>query len=609
MLRSYLVRCVLCSLALVVLEGCSFRGAGREDPVPDPSSRRETLQGPVIGIAAASETHAWLGIPFAEPPLGELRWRAPRAPKPGMEVREALSFGPACTQFASPLSDPDAEEGSVVGSEDCLYLNIWAPRRAPGEVSATRLPVMVWIHGGGNSIGTAASYDGSPLAGTHDLVLVTVNYRLGPFGWFRHPALASLSDDPLDRSGNFGTLDLVRALEWVQQNIAAFGGDPRNVTIFGESAGGTDVFSLLVSPEAEGLFQRAVSQSGGPYTSSLARAQNPSDAPEPGAANSSSEVALRLLAPEAESDREAALDRLASLSAEALALSLRSLSAEEVLGAYQAGFGGMIGVPALIRDGYVLPEEEIPELLEAGRYHQMPVILGTNRDETKLFMFMSPEEVRVWFWILPRIRDPEGYHLRAQYSSQSWKLAGADRPASLMSAIQGPSVFVYRFDWDEELSFLWSDFGDLLGAAHGIEIPFVFGSFDLFAAVFNEKSRPGREKLSRAMMSYWAQFAYTGDPGRGREGDLPTWGAWDESSDDSHKFIVLDTQEDGGIRMSAEAVTEETILASIAADPRLENETARCELFQTLVDYSNFDPADHAAAGCPGLPAQDVAAR
>ena len=158
-----------------------------------------------------------------------------------------------------------AREGTPVGSEDCLYLNIYAPRFTDTDVpkDAARLPVMLWIHGGGNTIGEAGFYNGGNLAAQQRVIVITTNYRLGPFGWFRHAATRNDGANELDRSGNFGTLDLVRALQWIRENAAAFGGDPNNVTIFGESAGGTNVFSLLLSPPARGLFHRAIVESGG----------------------------------------------------------------------------------------------------------------------------------------------------------------------------------------------------------------------------------------------------------------------------------------------------------------------------------------------------------
>jgi len=231
----------------------------------DPTSERVTSTGKVRGFAAGNGAQGWLGIPYAAPPVGPLRWRAPRPARPWAGTREALVPGPVCPQLGGPLADVAPKEwGKVVGAEDCLTLNIWTPRHTPAELSALAepYPVMLWIHGGGNTIGYGADYDGRVLAGTHKVIVVTINYRLGVLGWFNHPAVLAGAENADDASGNFGTLDTIAALQWVQDNIAAFGGDPERVTIFGESAGGVNVFALLASERAKGLFHGAISQSG-----------------------------------------------------------------------------------------------------------------------------------------------------------------------------------------------------------------------------------------------------------------------------------------------------------------------------------------------------------
>jgi para-nitrobenzyl esterase len=189
--------------------------------IADVSSERLLALGSVVGFAAPHDTHVWLGIPFAGPPVTERRWRAPQRPDAWADTLDALAFGPPCVQLGSRFGGvPTDDDEGLAGSEDCLYLNIWAPRREPEEVATAddRLPVMVWIHGGGNRIGHSGSsmYDGARLAGTENIVLVSFNYRLGPFGWFSHPALRSSASNSLEASGNFGTLDQIRALEWVQ---------------------------------------------------------------------------------------------------------------------------------------------------------------------------------------------------------------------------------------------------------------------------------------------------------------------------------------------------------------------------------------------------------
>ncbi|HSJ97589.1 MAG TPA: carboxylesterase family protein, partial [Myxococcota bacterium] len=278
---------IAAALALLLLGGAwiGLRSlGGGEEPeeapaVADPSSRRSLPAGEVVGATGRYGSHVWRGIPFAEPPVGGRRWRAPVAAAPWSGTREALVFGGHCMQFPSPFAGVEGEPGEIQGSEDCLYLNVYAPKLEPAALprGADRLPVLVWIHGGGNVIGLADFYDGGALAARERVVVVTVNYRLGPFGWFRHAALREADADPAERSGNFGTLDLVRALAWVRENVSGFGGDPERVTIFGESAGGTNVFTLLLAPQAAELFSGAIVQSGGTSFDSAARAEHWSD--------------------------------------------------------------------------------------------------------------------------------------------------------------------------------------------------------------------------------------------------------------------------------------------------------------------------------------------
>ncbi len=588
------------------------RGGGNAPTTPqtaDPTSQRGLSTGAVVGFDAGNGAQGWRGLPFAKPPVGELRWRAPQPPQRWDGTREALKAGAPCTQIAGLLSGiPDAKAGTVVGGEDCLYLNVFAPKGAAQEVTSRKLPVMVWIHGGGNTIGQAGNYDGSALAVKGDVVVVTVNYRLGAFGWFRHPALTAEAKSESDTSGNYGTLDLIRALEWVRAEIAAFGGDPGNVTIFGESAGGSNVFTLLYAPAAKGLFHRAIAQSGGPDTISLAKAQNAQDASPPGQANSSAEVTPAILFPGV--SREEAVTRAKSLDPAEIARRLRAAEPTHIVDAYrfQGDMMGIVRVPTNLRDGHVLPADDGLAVLAAGRYQHVPVILGSNRDEIKLFLFGDRSIVTWWLGFLPRPKDSHQYAMTAEYGSMGVKLRGVDEPATAMRAAQGPSVWAYRFDWDEEPTLLWSDFPLLLGAAHGIEIPFLFGTFDtMFAQMFNDGNKPGRESLSNTMISYWTQFAHTGNPGRGRDGSLPAWEPWGADAG-AAKYAVLDTQEGGGVRMERESLTKETLLSKLASDSRLD-ETGRCWIFSGMVQFQDFPESDGPAAGCSAEGLASVAAQ
>jgi para-nitrobenzyl esterase len=594
---------LLFSMSLVAACGLS------PEPTPerqaDAATRRNTALGTVIGHAGSAGTHAWHGIPFAKPPLGALRWRAPAPAEPWTGVREALAEAPGCAQPPPPIGADPNPDGST-GSEDCLYLNVFAPAFAAEAVpqGEARLPVMVWIHGGGNSIGDARVYDGGFLAAEHGVIVVAVQYRLGPFGWLRHAALRADADaSAADRSGNFGTLDLIQALAWVKQNIAAFGGDPTRVTVFGESAGGRNTYTMLQSPLAAGLFQRAISESGGLSSATLAEAENLTSDAEPGHENSSNELLLRLLiAHRGAPDRSAAAALAASLAPDEIAAFLRERSPGEFLAAYTGSSGmGMLRFPQVFPDGTVLPADPAPEHFAAGRYNQVPVIAGTNRDENKLFMAFDKKYVRLWFRVLPSIRDPKRYDRDAEYQALAWKLNGADDPARWMRAVQGPRVFAYRFDWDELGSFLWVDWSRAIGAGHAIEIPFVFGNFDtpLLRSLFDEDNLASRQQLSRAMMSYWTQFAATGAPGRGRAGDLPEWTAWSESNPSSPRFLVFDSEADGGLRMSADAITPARLVTRMLEDSRFADAAERCALLAQLQGWRPLPAEEVARVGCP----------
>ena len=612
---------VIALLLILALGATLFGGKpSSEQPPPtaDASSLRHTVQGPVIGYQDIHNTHAWLGIPFAQPPVDDLRWRAPQPAVSWQAPRQALNGGRSCKQFWGILGGEDGQEGEAIGSEDCLYLNLWAPKFAPGEVpiDAQRLPVMVWIHGGGNSIGTGNVYRGHHLAADQNTIVVSVNYRLGLFGWFNHPALRNTSQAAEDASGNYGTLDLIAALEWVQDNIGAFGGDPDNVTIFGESAGGRNVYALLGSPLAKGLFHKGIIQSGSNQTAPLAQAVNYSDAPEPGMAMSSNEVLAKLLvADKSAANRNEAKSKLQTMNTAATSAYLRSKSADELLASARSAVVGMgmYPMPQNIRDGHVLPKMPLLKLFEdPAQFNSVPLILGTNRDEQKTFMAQDPRLVSQWFGIIPRIKDLEQYNLYASYFSDNWKALAVDEPARVLQAAQGEKVFAYRFDWDESPSNILADLPSLLGAGHGLEINFVFGDFDdgfNLAMLQSEDNMPGREALSEAMMNYWGEFAHSGDPGTGRNGKQTAWAAWQPEGD---KLMLLDTPAAGGPRMTDLLVSAASLKQRLRDDTRFASQQDRCRTYAQLFLHSyqtdQFWQADeYAALGCSEFPHRQFA--
>lgn len=574
--------------------GCA--GSRESVLVPAADTLRHLSTGPVIGGHDLYGSHGWYGVPYAAPPVGDLRWRAPQPVAGWTTPRQATRRGRPCMQFPSPFGGVPGKRGKATGSEDCLVVDVWAPPLSSADIAGgVRLPVMVWIHGGGNTIGSTHLYHGGHLAAAQQVVVVAVQYRLGPFGWFRHPALRAVATSAAEASGNYGLLDIIAALQWVQHNIAAFGGDPGNVTVFGESAGGTNVFALLLSPLARGLFHRAVVQSGG------MRFSRPEQGEDPAEPHSSAYIVARLLERTSGPPPGASAGK-GLQTQDGLAAILRQLPATEFLSLYEPQESGMIRMPLLFRDGTVLPQEEPLLLLAQGRYHQVPVVLGTNRDEMKLFFSQVPELVRWRLWVLPRIRDVRLYELFSEYASKMWKATGADEPAKSMRSAQGASVFVYRFDWDELPQRFGIDFRTLLGAAHGFEIPFVFGHFDLGRAsgfLFTKDNEAGRLAVSQAMMSYWTEFARQGNPGRGREGQLPLWASWDDTDANGPQFMVFDTPNDGGIRMVHGLVQRATLLDEVEQDPRFQSRAERCALYRLLAEFGRgLTPEDYHRRGC-----------
>jgi para-nitrobenzyl esterase len=573
----------------------------------DLATLRTVTEGPVVGGAGQYGSHAWLGLPFAAPPVGALRWRAPEGPAPHRGTREALRFGAPCPQVASALSGKGGQ-GEVVGSEDCLTLSVWAPPFGRAEVpqAAKRLPVMVWIHGGGNSLGTASFYDGGRLATEQQAVVVAVQYRLGPLGWLSHPALRE-GADPLSASGNFGTLDLVQALRWVQANAAAFGGDPGNVTVFGESAGGFNVYTLLLSPQARGLFHRAIVESGYLWHPTLQQAEAFAGGEAGGHPNSSNEVLARLLVQTGRADSPAAARALLGSEAPgALAAWMRGLTPSQLIKGYEKGrVLGMLDAPLGFGDGVVLPEGDWLESLgRPGGWNEVPVVLGTNKDEMKLFLFLNPAYVTRVLGIFPKLNDEARFLAAASFSTRYWKLGSVDLPAEAMRRSGATRVHAYRWDWHDEPRAGGADLSVMLGAAHGLEVPFVFGHFQMgpLSIIFSDENRAGREALSAAMRGYWGAFARDGRPGTGGVAGSPEWSPWAQGG---LTHLVLDTPAAGGVRLEALTDSPERILADLLADARLDAR-GRCAVLHDAVAWGRsvtLRRADYdAQPTCSGLP-------
>jgi len=594
---------LIAALALYMM----FGNTDEPPPTAVADSLRATTTGSVIGFEDVHDTYAWLGIPYAASTAGENRWRAPQPPAAWEGTREALAYGSACPQLTGVFGGADIgaddQASDIMGSEDCLTLNVWAPQGSNPDDKA-KLPVMVWIHGGGNTIGYSGQYPSGILAGRKDLVVVTINYRLGLLGWFSHPALRAGAQSLEDASGNYGTLDTVAALAWVRDNIAAFGGDPGNVTVFGESAGGRNVYMLIASPLARGLFHKAIVQSGVTPTTLVERAENYTDQEPPGLENSSGDVLLKVLVSAGRAkDRESAKQVVTTMSHAEIAEFLRAQSVEDLM-ADVGGQAGLYPAPQTVRDGLVLPKQPMFELFkDPSRYNSVPIVTGTNRDEMKLFMGMDPAYSELWLGIIPRIRNQATFDNDTSYHSDRWKLAAVDMPADIMARNGHDQVYTYRFDWDEGGSLGIVDWSTALGAAHAMEIPFVFGDFPGIFPIprlFTAGNESGRRVLSEAMMDYWTQFARTGRPGTGGNAANPAWTPWLPGRGGT---LLLDTGDGGGIRMSESRLVVADFRRRLENDTLITDPQARCAMYASLFDSDRWsrdllDPDEFAALGC-----------
>ncbi|MBC3468207.1 carboxylesterase family protein [Pseudomonas sp. RW10S2] len=501
-------------------------------------TQRVTSIGIVNGLdrSATTGVYAWLGIPYAQPPVGALRWMPPADPIAWADVRSAQQFGHSCAQggvYFSPAPN-DAPYGLVVrdgfgkavGNEDCLTLNIWSPAAASGP-----LPVILFIHGGSNVSGYSADpiYDGQVLAKKANAIVVTINYRLGILGWLDMPQLKT--GNALADSGNFALLDQQQALKFVKNNIAAFGGDPSNITVMGQSAGAVNVWALLVSPLSAGLFQKAVPLSGGLLNSSRKDAQNYSQAL----------LTAILIAEGKATDAKSAGAWLASQSSAQVARYLRGIPADKLL-AIMIANPQLGDARAAIEDGNVLPVNSVAALA-AGQYQKVPVLAGNTKDEGTLFAKLfgktsgsgisgykpsdydrfgmqfnfdpnAPgtltEADLISAPYLPVTALPHGWNAMATLATNNIFLRAATLPLTLLAAQQPDKVWYYRFDWNQEPA----PFNKVYGATHSLDLPFIFGSFgaNTFSFAFSDANKVGREALSGAMIASVAAFARTGNP-------------------------------------------------------------------------------------------------
>jgi para-nitrobenzyl esterase len=467
----------------------------------------QTAQGKVRGVERDGVMR-FAGIPFAKPPVGDLRFRAPEQVEPWTGVRDASAFANTCVQNPMGLEILFGGEAEPV-SEDCLYLNVWTPALDDGA-----RPVMVWIHGGAFVMGSGSTpmYDGASFARRGDVVFVSLNYRLGELGY---TYLAHL-DDSYDTSGNCGVLDQVAALEWVRDNIASFGGDPANVTIFGESAGGMSVGTLLGTPAATGLFHRAIPQSGAAHNAMPAKV----------AAEVTDELMKRL--------NVRTVAELVAAPSERLLAQRAAMLAESFGNPDQTMTTSALPWQP-IQDGVVLPEMPL-DAVRAGSIEGVPLLVGTTREEWKLFSFMVPGDQLTEEKVVARASrlSGDGASFVAGYRSEDAGLAAGSVfsqmatdyvfriPAIRLAEAQlhhAPEVWMYLFSWESRA------FGGALGSCHAVELPFVFHNVDSPAMAVFLGEGPTPLELADQVQDAWIAFARTGNP---NTPSLPAWPTYDE---------------------------------------------------------------------------------
>ncbi len=523
----------------------------------------------------------WEDIPFALPPVRDLRWKAPVK-----FVSEDFNISPKENNFCHQEIGGQIQAINQTGSEDCLYLDIRAPHG-----NRNNLPVMFWIHGGGNTSGHKDFYNFSELVKRKDVIVVSTNYRLGPLGFFTHPAIQDFHSG-LDKTSNFGILDIVLALKWVNENIASFGGDPNNITIFGESAGGHNVLSLLVARQAKGLFHKAISQSGYTKSSSLQNAYKSKNFNEEGISDSWTVLNKIIVDKQLANDLDEANIFQLSSNKEVLRNILYETNAQELVNLY----GDTFETPLLTNDGLVIPEIGLKESLRYEEYlNKVPTIAGSNKDEIKLWLGFSKYFIETNQSFLskgigiPRveIKDEEKYQFYNEVRSKGWQLRGVQEPLENMFAAGNDNLYAYRYDWDNLRDFFVGDFGKIIGSAHALEIPMISGDFSLaeeFAWIIYPRS-PSRRFVSKNMMNFWSEFAKNGMPGKSSNDII-----WNKYNPERDKRI-LHIDEKKNLRIDYLDLSMQELVNEILTSNIIDNEE-RCILLYETTNYigdNSFD--------------------
>ena len=524
-------------------------------------------------------------IPYAEAPVGNLRWKAPRRIENKVEIYpKENNF---CIQRPSNLGGVEGKD-FFVGSEDCLYLDIFAPKKTNNE----KLPVMFWIHGGGNTSGLKDLYDFSKVVSKHDVIIVRINYRLGPFGWFTHPAIQRFQNGE-DKTSNFGTLDIVMALKWVKDNISKFGGAPDNVTIFGESAGGHNVFSLLVSSKAKGLFHKAISMSG--YTTSISL----ENAYKPKKTSSTSNYSSSSVVDKLNKKFNTSVDSVEDILQRERKM-LLSISARDFFEIYSQR-DTYDEIPLLTNDAIVIPKIGLKEALSNKEHlNIVPTIVGSNKDEVKLWLATARYFVDLDYSIIgsilqiPRVVlvNKESFEAFNFYRSTAWKIKGVDNPLLSMSTAGNENLYSYRYDWDDHRRLVVANFQSLIGAAHATEIPILTGNYDLVGGYpLSDLIYPpsfSKRYTSKNMMRFWTNFAKFGVPGSST--NSVEWKNY-LSNDGSKNYLIIDKRKN--LKMISESFTLDSLSDQLFSDQRL-SQLEKCVVLLQMYTYVGNDLYDTA---------------
>ena len=519
-------------------------------------------------------------IPYAKPPVGFLRWKAPREISAPVEIfPKENNF---CIQRPSNLGGVDGD-GFFVGSEDCLYLDITVPNNEINQ----KLPVMLWIHGGGNTSGLKDLYDFSKMAHRHDVIIVRINYRLGPLGWFTHPAIQSFQQGE-DKTSNFGTLDIIMALKWVNNNISKFGGDSNNVTIFGESAGGHNVLSLLASKKAKGLFHKAISMSGYTTSISIEDAYNPVEKSST-SRYSSSKVIEKLV------KKYGLANYPGKNSNEQIRELLLTIPIEDFFEIY-AKRASYDEIPLTTADGIVIPKIGLKKALTKKEHvNIVPTIAGSNRDEVKLWLATATYFVDLDYSLLgsilriPKVdlSNEESFEAFNYYRSSAWKIRGVDVPLKSLSEAGNNSLYAYRYDWDDHRRHVIADFKKLIGAAHATEIPLLTGNMDLVGGYpLSDIIYPpsiSKRYTSKNMMKFWTNFAKNGSPGKSSNAVI--WEKYQNINDISN-YLVIDKKKK--LMMVENRTTFQSLIDELILDNRV-NDSEKCVILLQMFTYVGED--------------------